>query len=62
LSGQVIEEVRDFFGDKVAKTMVPRNVRLSEAPSFGRPISLYDGKSRGALAYHELAEEILLLS
>jgi len=62
LSQQVIEEVRAFFEDKVASTIVPRNVRLSEAPSFGRPISLYDGKSRGAIAYHELAEEILLLT
>ena len=61
LSQQVIEEVRTFFGDKVAKTMVPRNVKLSEAPSFGRPIALYDGKSRGAQAYHDLAEEILSL-
>jgi chromosome partitioning protein len=59
LSQQVIEEVREFFGDKVARTIIPRNVRLSEAPSFGRPISLYDGKSKGAMAYHELAEEIL---
>jgi chromosome partitioning protein len=58
LSQQVIEEVRTFFDGKVAKTVVPRSVRLSEAPSFGRPISQYDAKSRGALAYKDLAEEI----
>jgi chromosome partitioning protein len=61
LSQQVIDEVRGFFGDKTASTMVPRNVKLSEAPSFGRPISQYDAKSRGAVAYHELAQEILTL-
>lgn len=59
LSRQVEEEVRTHFGDKVFKTMIPRNVRLSEAPSHGRPIILYDIASRGAVAYLELAREML---
>jgi chromosome partitioning protein len=62
LSQQVIDEVRSFFGSRVAKTSVPRNVRLSEAPSFGKPISLYDPRSRGAIAYHELAKELMELT
>lgn len=61
LSRQVVAEVREFFGDVVAKTLVPRNVRLSEAPSFGQPIALYDPKSKGALAYSALAQEIIAL-
>lgn len=59
LSRQVGEEVRAHFGDKVFKTVIPRNVRLSEAPSHGRPIILYDITSRGAAAYLELAKELL---
>ena len=59
LSRQVVAEVREFFGDRVAQTVVPRNVRLSEAPSFGRPIELYDPKSKGALAYAALAQEVI---
>ena len=61
LSRQVVAEVREFFGDKVAQTVVPRNVRLSEAPSFGQPIELYDPKSKGALAYTQLAQEVIAL-
>jgi chromosome partitioning protein len=61
LSRQVVTEVRDFFGDRVAQTVIPRNVRLSEAPSFGRPIQLYDPKSKGALAYAALAQEVIAL-
>ena len=61
LSRQVVAEVREFFGEQVARTVVPRNVRLSEAPSFGQPISLYDPKSKGAAAYAELAQEIIAL-
>ncbi len=61
LSRQVVAEVRDFFGDAVAKVVIPRNVRLSEAPSFGQPIALYDPKSRGAQAYAELAQEVIAL-
>lgn len=61
LSRQVVAEVREFFGDAVAKTVVPRNVRLSEAPSFGQPIALYDPKSKGAVAYADLAQELIAL-
>jgi len=61
LSRQVVAEVRGFFGDLVAKTIVPRNVRLSEAPSFGQPIALYDPKSKGAVAYADLAQEVIAL-
>ena len=59
LSRQVVEEVRTHFGKQVFRTVIPRNVRLSEAPSHGRPIILYDITSRGALAYLELAGEIM---
>ncbi len=59
LSKQVVDEVKRFLGDRVARTTVPRNVRLSEAPSHGQPIALYDPKSQGAAAYKALAEEIL---
>ncbi|MBS1848706.1 MAG: ParA family protein [Actinobacteria bacterium] len=58
LSDQVAQEVRGHFGDRVCRTMVPRTVRLSEAPSFGQPIIAFDSRSRGALAYRELAKEI----
>ena len=56
---QVIEDVKKFFRDKVYKTIIPRNVRLSEAPSHGRPIIHYDPKSRGAESYMELAKEVI---
>ena len=59
LSRQVEQEVRSHFGDKVYRTRIPRNVRLSEAPSHGKPIILYDLQSRGAVAHLRLAEEIL---
>lgn len=59
LSGQVADEVRDHFGDKVMRHVIPRTVRLSEAPSFGQPITVFDPLSRGATAYRDLAEEIL---
>ncbi|MGH9185693.1 MAG: ParA family protein [Acidimicrobiales bacterium] len=58
LSDQVVHEVRGHFGAKVCRTVVPRTVRLSEAPSFGQPISAFDPTSRGAIAYRELAKEI----
>jgi chromosome partitioning protein len=58
LSRSVIAEVREVFGDHVARTVIPRNVRLSEAPSYGKPIALYDRRSRGAIAYFELAREV----
>lgn len=59
LSEQVISEVRNFFKGQVYKTAIPRNVRLSEAPSFGKPIILYDIRSSGAKAYRKLTKEIL---
>ena len=59
LSQQVVEEVRGVFGDKVYQAVIPRNVRLSEAPSFGLPILKYDAKSKGAEAYRQLAEEVM---
>jgi chromosome partitioning protein len=59
LARQVAEEVRSFFGERVYQTIVPRNVRLSEAPSFGLPIALYAPKSTGAEAYEAVAEEVM---
>jgi chromosome partitioning protein len=59
LSHQVAEEVRNHFRDKVFKTIIPRNVKLSEAPSHGKPILLYDINSKGAESYLNLAKEIL---
>ena len=59
LAHRVAEDVRKHLGNKVLKTIIPRNVRLSESPSHGLPIILYDVKSRGAFAYMALAEEIL---
>jgi len=59
LSEQVAEEVRTFFGDKVCRQVIPRSVRLSEAPSFGQPITLFDPTCRGAIAYRQLAKEVL---
>jgi chromosome partitioning protein len=59
LSQQVADEARKFFAERVYKTMIPRNVRLSEAPSFGKPIVLYDPHSTGADSYRELAREVM---
>jgi chromosome partitioning protein len=59
LASQVVEEVQDFFGDKVFETKIPRTVRLSEAPSFGQPVTLYDPTGKGADAYRRLAEEVV---
>jgi chromosome partitioning protein len=59
LSAAVAKDLRDFYGPQVMKTVIPRNVRLAEAPSFGKPILLYDPKSRGAESYVELGKEIL---
>jgi chromosome partitioning protein len=58
LSDQVVTDVRNHFGAKVCRTVVPRTVRLSEAPSFGQPIVAFDPTSRGAIAYKELAKEV----
>ena len=59
LSNQVVKEVKKYFEDKVYKTVIPRNVRLSEAPSYGMPISIYDPKSKGAKAYEKFTRELL---
>lgn len=59
LGQQVAEEVKNFMPDKVYKTYIPRNIKLSEAPGFGLPIMLYDKKSKGAQAYEELAYEVI---
>ncbi len=59
LAQQVTENLRNFFGDKLLKTVIPRNVRLAEAPSHGKPVMLYDPKSRGAESYRDLALELL---
>lgn len=61
LSQQVTANLKEFFGEKLLKTTIPRNVRLAEAPSHGLPVALYDPKSRGAEAYLELTREILAL-
>jgi len=60
LSNQVVEEVKKYFGEKVFRSVVTRNVRLSEAPSFGKPIILYDAVSTGSRNYMDLAQEILV--
>ena len=58
LGEQVAIEVREHFGDRVCRNAIPRNIRLSEAPSFGQPITVYDSSSTGAVAYRELAREV----
>ncbi len=59
LANQVVDDVREYFKDKVFKTIIPRNVRLSEAPSFGKPINLYDRSSSGGVTYEQLADEVI---
>jgi len=59
LTRQVSDEVRKYFGEKVFSTVIPRNIRLAEAPSYGKTIAEYDPKSRGGLAYKELAREVI---
>ena len=59
LSNQVVKEVKKYFEDKVYKTLIPRNVKLSEAPSYGMPITLYDPRSKGAKCYEKLAKEFI---
>lgn len=62
LADQVVTEVRTHFGDLVCKTVIPRSVRISEAPSFGAPVTVHDSSSRGAIAYRELAKEVSSVS
>jgi chromosome partitioning protein len=59
LTSQVAQEAINFFGDRVYKTVIPRNVKLSESPSFGKPILLYDVQSQGARSYLDLAQEVI---
>jgi chromosome partitioning protein len=59
LTHQVAQDLRDYFGGQVFKTVIPRNIRLAEAPSHGKPIIIYDIRSRGAESYLELAKEIM---
>ena len=58
LANQVVDEVRDFFPEKLFQTLIPRSVRVSEAPSFGQPVTVYDPSGKGAEAYHEFAKEV----
>ena len=62
LSNQVVKEVKKYFNNKVYKTVIPRNVRLSEAPSFGMPITIYDPRSKGAKSYEKFAKEFLKIN
>ena len=58
LANQVVREVKRFFQNKVYKTVIPRNVKVSEAPSYGMPITLYDPRSKGAKAYEKFVKEL----
>ena len=62
LSNQVVKEVKKYFEDKVYKTVIPRNIKLSEAPSYGMPITVYDPRSKGAKCYEKLAKEFLKIN
>ena len=59
LAQQVVDEVRDFFGEKAFETLIPRSVRISEAPSFGQSVIEYDSSGKGAIAYRSLAKEVM---
>jgi chromosome partitioning protein len=59
LAQSVTAELKNFFGDKLCKTSIPRNVRLAEAPSYGKPVIAYDARSRGAESYIKLAKELM---
>ena len=59
LAKQVVDEVKKYFGDKVYKTVIPRNVKLSEAPSYGMPICMYDARSKGSRCYDKFAKEFI---
>ena len=62
LSNQVVKEVKRYFEDKVYKNVIPRNVKLSEAPSYGMPITLYDPRSKGAKSYEKFTREFLKIN
>lgn len=62
LSNQVVKEVKKYFGEKVYKTVIPRNVKLSEAPSYGMPITIYDSRSKGAKSYIKFTKEFLKIN
>lgn len=62
LSRQVARQVREYFGEKVLRAMVPRNVRISESPSYGQPVVLYDPSSQGAIAYRNAAREVAAMT
>ena len=62
LSIQVVEEVKKYFGNKVYRTIIPRNVKIERGTSFGLPIILYDAKSKGSECYMDLAEEVIVCS
>jgi len=59
LTRQVADDLKEFFAEEVLKTVIPRSIRLAEAPSYGKPIQLYDPRSRGAESYMQLAKEII---
>jgi chromosome partitioning protein len=59
LAQQVTDELKKYFGDKLLETIIPRNIRLAEAPSYGKPVLLYDVRSRGAESYIRLAKELM---
>ncbi len=59
LSREVVEEVKKYFKGRIFKSIIPRNVRVSEAPSYGKPVVMYDEKSKGAIAYKKLAKEVI---
>ena len=59
LANQIFEELKSHFGDMVFSTVIPRNIKLSESPSHGMPVVLYDPDSRGAIAYGQLAKELI---
>ena len=62
LANQVVKEVKKFFQNKVYKTVIPRNVKVSEAPSYGMPITIYDPRSKGARSYDKFAKEFLKIN
>ena len=62
LSNQVVKEVKRYFEDKVYKNVIPRNVKLSEAPSYGMPITMYDPRSKGAKSYEKFVKEFLKIN